>query len=141
MVGHLLLLSSARDSAWRGPGRALLILRGLVRGLPAMVVVRQTLCGGRDTALSYELTRRTQRLSSLKIVIPSKARDLGLCLCHHWSALQAETWVPRFARDDTHQAGLERYPSNRTFSQLLGSSALTIRWTRFLANPNTWPVV
>jgi hypothetical protein len=32
MVGHLLLLSSARDRAGDGPGWAVVILRGLGRG-------------------------------------------------------------------------------------------------------------
>jgi len=49
MVGHLLLLSSAGDSAWGRPVAWELILLGLERGEMDAAVVRQTLCGAWDT--------------------------------------------------------------------------------------------
>jgi hypothetical protein len=49
MVGHLLLLSSARESAWNGPSGSALILRGLEQGKADRAVAAGTLCGPRDT--------------------------------------------------------------------------------------------
>src|ERR1035438_3392438 len=50
MVGHLLLLSSAGESARRRPTVGMMILRGLEECEMPVIVVRQTLCGARDTA-------------------------------------------------------------------------------------------
>ena len=39
-------------------------------------------------------------LSTLRLVIPSAARDLGSCLRYDIPSVRAETKIPRFARDD-----------------------------------------
>jgi hypothetical protein len=45
-------------------------------------------------------------ICSLRLVIPSEARDIGLSLRRQDLTAQAETQVPRFARDDKSTYGL-----------------------------------
>jgi len=49
MVGHLLLLGSAGDSARGWPPGVTLILSGLEQSRMHAIVARQTLCGALDT--------------------------------------------------------------------------------------------